>query len=131
MTDKRPDVKPDNILVQTKSGVNGLELEQVQLADLENAHHLHPGWFCKWKTLGDWMWRSPEANAAGPMQKPSDMFAFGIVVSRHPTTLYSSSSKLTINHPQCIYAMTGIEVLTLYESEMIGKPGLCPLVVAI
>lgn len=30
------------------------------------------------------MWRSPEAHAQGRINKPSDMFSFGIIVSIRP-----------------------------------------------
>jgi hypothetical protein len=33
--------------------------------------------------LGNPMWRSPEAHAAGRMNLPSDIFSFGLVVSRY------------------------------------------------
>lgn len=33
------------------------------------------------KQAGNWMWRSPEAHARGPVNKPSDVFSFALVVS--------------------------------------------------
>jgi hypothetical protein len=33
------------------------------------------------RQAGNWMWRSPEAHAQGPLNKPSDIFSFALVVS--------------------------------------------------
>ena len=33
------------------------------------------------------MWRGPEAHASGPVNKASDIFSFGIVVSRLQNSL--------------------------------------------
>lgn len=59
----------------------GIEVLQTQLADLEDSAHCPPPGNLIGAQLGNWMWRSPEAHAAGPMNKPSDIFAFAIVVS--------------------------------------------------
>lgn len=40
-----------------------------------------PGSAILGRQLGNWMWRSPEAHAEGPMNTFSDVFSFGIVVS--------------------------------------------------
>jgi hypothetical protein len=56
-------------------------VEQTQLTDLEDSAHCPPPGNLIGAQLGNWMWRSPEAHAAGPMNKPSDVFAFAIVVS--------------------------------------------------
>lgn len=58
-----------------------MEISQVQLADLEDSAHVPPDCDIVGKQAGNWMWRSPEAHASGPVNKPSDMFSFGIVVS--------------------------------------------------
>nr|POE75149.1 cyclin-dependent kinase 6 [Quercus suber]POE94772.1 cyclin-dependent kinase 6 [Quercus suber] len=55
-------------------------LMPVQLTDLEDSVHLPPGRAVLGAQVGNWMWRSPEAHAQGPVEKPSDMFSFGIVV---------------------------------------------------
>ncbi len=75
------DVKANNVLIQTKESATGTDIELVQLADLEDAAHLPPGTAAMGAQLGNWMWRSPEAHAQGPIEKPSDMFSFGVVVS--------------------------------------------------
>lgn len=76
------DIKANNIMVRTTDGPHGLVVEQTQLTDLEDGAHCPlPGNFIG-AQLGNWMWRSPEAHAEGPINKPSDIFAFAIVVSR-------------------------------------------------
>lgn len=79
-----PDIKPDNILVQLSGDAPGFQTEKVLITDMENAHDLSPGRAVAGAALGNIMWRSPEAHAKGPMHLPSDMYAFGIVVSLRP-----------------------------------------------
>lgn len=67
-------------------------IDQVQLADIEDAVHLPPGRHFVGRQAGNYMWRSPEAHAEGPIGKPSDMFSFGVVVSRR--TIVCANSKL-------------------------------------
>lgn len=73
------DIKPDNVLIDWKEHQDGIVIEQVQLGDLEDAAHIPPGSHMVGKQAGNWMWRSPEAHARGPMNKPSDMFSFALV----------------------------------------------------
>ena len=56
-------------------------IEQVQLADIEDAAYVPAGSDIMGKQVGNWMWRSPEAHAQGRVNKPSDIFSFGVVVS--------------------------------------------------
>lgn len=79
--DLASDVKPDNILIQMEQDEAEAEIRQVRLADLEDSAHVPPGKVLRGAQLGNWMWRSPESHAMGPIEKPSDMFSFGIVVS--------------------------------------------------
>ncbi|KAI0818195.1 kinase-like domain-containing protein [Xylaria sp. FL0064] len=72
------DVKPNNILID-RNQTDGTVVEQVQLADLEDSAHVPPDCDIVGKQAGNWMWRSPEAHASGPVNKPSDMFSFGVV----------------------------------------------------
>ncbi len=65
-------------------------IEQVQLADLEDAVYLPPGSDIVGIQAGNWMWRSPEAHAQGPINKFSDIFSFGVVVSHY--AYYNTSS---------------------------------------
>jgi hypothetical protein len=63
-------------MVEASDGPQGIVVEQTQLIDLEeSAPHPLIG-----AQLGNWMWRSPEAHAQGPMEKSSDIFAYAIVV---------------------------------------------------
>ncbi|KAI0406037.1 kinase-like domain-containing protein [Xylaria palmicola] len=71
------DIKPNNILIN-RNQTNGT-VEQVQLADLEDSAVVPPNCDIVGKQAGNWMWRSPEAHASGPVNKPSDMFSFGVV----------------------------------------------------
>lgn len=64
-----------------KKHAGAVDIEQVLLGDLEDATHLPPGMAINGVQVGNWMWRSPEAHAEGYVDKPSDMFSFGIVVS--------------------------------------------------
>jgi serine/threonine protein kinase len=78
------DVKPNNILVECKLSGHGqrqVSVDHVQIADVEDACHVPPGRTIRGTQIGNWMWRSPEAHAQGPLGKPSDMFSFGLVVS--------------------------------------------------
>lgn len=75
-------------------------VDKVQLTDLENASHLPRGRCIKGMLAGNDNWRSPEAHFKGELNKPTDVFSFGAVVSApltRPTSLTS----------QCIYAMLG------------------------
>lgn len=56
-------------------------LEQVQVADLENAAYVPKGRCIKGMLAGNDNWRSPEAHFKSELNKPTDMFSFGIVVS--------------------------------------------------
>ncbi|SMY28943.1 unnamed protein product [Zymoseptoria tritici ST99CH_1A5] len=92
------DIKANNIMIQTKECSRDTDFQQVQLVDLEDTVHLPPGRATMGIQVGNWMWRSPEAHAQGPVEKSSDMFSFGLV---------------------CIYAMTQRLVLAVDESELL------------
>jgi hypothetical protein len=57
-------------------------IEQVQLADIEDAAYVPAGCDIVGKQVGNWLWRSPEADTQSRNNKSSDMFSFGVVVSR-------------------------------------------------
>ncbi len=78
-------------------------VEDVQITDLENAAYLPKGRCIKGLLAGNDNWRSPEAHFKGELNKPTDMFSFGIVVSA--STL--SENPLTDMPRQCIYAVLG------------------------
>ena len=75
------DIKADNVLIDWKEYQVETIIERVQLGDLEDAAHIPPGSHMVGKQAGNWMWRSPEAHARGPVNKPSDIFSFALVVS--------------------------------------------------
>jgi hypothetical protein len=56
-------------------------VEQVQIINLENAAYLPKGRCSKGMLAGNDNWRSPEAHFKGELNKPTDVFFFGIVVS--------------------------------------------------
>lgn len=55
-------------------------VEHVQIIDLENAAYLPKGRCIKGMLAGNDNWRSPEAHFKGELNKPTDIFSFGIVV---------------------------------------------------
>ena len=68
-------------MIDTSEGPQGVMIKQVQLTDLEDTAHCPPPKKLIGLQLGNSIWRSPEAHAGGALQKPSDIFAFAIVVS--------------------------------------------------
>lgn len=84
-------------------------VERVQIIDLENAAYLPKGRCIKGMLAGNDNWRSPEAHFKGELNKPTDMFSFGVVVSTlnifkrllltgrfSASTLYSGVSSLVL-----------------------------------
>lgn len=59
-----------------------MTIDRTQLTDLENAAHLPKGRCIKGMLAGNDNWRSPKAHFKGELSKPSDVFSFGLVVSR-------------------------------------------------
>lgn len=85
------DIKADNVFVNWQNRHDEIIVDQVQLGDLEDAAHIPPGCDMVGKQAGNWMWRSPEAHARGPVNKPSDIFSFALVVSPIPGNLVSAA----------------------------------------
>jgi hypothetical protein len=56
-------------------------IEHANLADLEDATYVPPGSDNVDKQVGNLMLRSQEAHPQGRVNKPSDIFSFGVVVS--------------------------------------------------
>ncbi|EER25435.1 Protein kinase domain containing protein [Coccidioides posadasii C735 delta SOWgp] len=81
------DIKADNIMVNCRTAGNRGDREssdativkQVQVTDLENAAYLPKGRCIKGMLAGNDNWRSPEAHFRGELNKPTDMFSFGVV----------------------------------------------------
>ncbi|EFE29951.1 uncharacterized protein ARB_03292 [Trichophyton benhamiae CBS 112371] len=88
------DIKANNILVDQKDDGS---ITDVRLGDLEDAAIVPPGCGISGRQLGNWMWRSPEAHAEGPMTPPSDIFSFAVV---------------------CIYAVHRRLIFSVDESEL-------------
>lgn len=107
------DIKANNILIDWKDQSGEITVEQVQVADIEDAAYVPEGSVLKGRQFGNWMWRSPEAHASAEMHTPSDMFSFGLVVSH--SSLFDSPRSEPL---QCIYAITKRVVLAVDEEEI-------------
>lgn len=79
------DVKPDNILVDWSQDKQGrVEIERVALIDLDCSLKLKGDRLLRLpgsQRIGNFMWRSPEGHTGLGIGKPSDVFAYGLVVS--------------------------------------------------
>ncbi|KAH9224723.1 kinase-like domain-containing protein [Leptodontidium sp. 2 PMI_412] len=93
------DVKANNILVDWENRPLDIAIKEVQLADIEDAAYVDPNSDIVGIQIGNLMWRSPEAHTQGRVNKPSDIFSFGIV---------------------CIYAVTK-QVIFSIEGEDLGE----------
>lgn len=67
------------------------------------------------KQVGNWMWRSPEAHASGPVGKPSDIFSYALVVCTGPNELQATSYLQTT---QCICVLYKHVILAVGEDEL-------------
>lgn len=67
-------------MIDWEEDSNGINVTQVQLADLEDAVLVSPGCNILGIQVGSMMWRSPEAHTQGRVNKPSDMFSFALVL---------------------------------------------------
>ena len=68
-------------MVNCRRNSPGIIVDEVQISDLENASYLPSGRCIKGMLAGNDNWRSPEAHLKDELNKPTDMFSFGIVVS--------------------------------------------------
>jgi serine/threonine protein kinase len=73
---------------------NGIVVRQAQLTDIEGGAHVPPDEVLFGNPVGNYMWRSPESNIGGPIQTPTDIFSFGIVVS-YPIPLFNFAMQLS------------------------------------
>ncbi|KAL9135478.1 MAG: hypothetical protein Q9175_003330 [Cornicularia normoerica] len=73
------DVKANNIVIDWEEEYFEIKITQVQFTDIEDPARVPPGCDILDKQVGNWMWRSPEAHTQGRVNKPSDMFSFGVV----------------------------------------------------
>lgn len=74
------DIKANNIMVDWEEVNGGMEVHEVQIADIEDAAYVPDNCAVIGRQVGNWMWRSPEAHASSRVHKPSDIFSFGIIV---------------------------------------------------
>ncbi|KAA6413530.1 MAG: serine threonine kinase [Lasallia pustulata] len=102
------DLKANNIVINWEKEHHEIKITQVQLTDFEDSARVPPGYNILDKQVGNWMWRSPEAHAQGPVNKPSDMFSFGVV---------------------CIYAVHKRVIFAIGEHEL--EEGLEPLAIVL
>ncbi|KAL1871815.1 hypothetical protein Plec18167_006965 [Paecilomyces lecythidis] len=72
------DIKPDNMMVDMRHEEQDDIIDKVQITDLENAAYLPPGRCIRGMLAGNYNWRSPEAHFKERLNKPTDMFSFGI-----------------------------------------------------
>ena len=101
-------------------------IEQVQLADIEDAAYVPPGSAIVGRQVGNIMWRSPEAHAEGRVNKPSDIWSFGVVVS-----LISQSLERIFSDAvgQCVYAILKRLIFAVDKEELAN--GIEPLAVVL
>ncbi|KAF2815025.1 kinase-like protein [Mytilinidion resinicola] len=91
------DIKANNIMVEWNEKSGEVVVEQVQVADVEDAAYVPDDCVIEGRQVGNWMWRSPEAHASGQVHKPSDIFSFGVV---------------------CIYALTKRVIFAVGDDEL-------------
>ena len=75
--------------MNTTEGPDGIEARHIQLTDLEDSAHCPPPGNLIGAQLGNWMWRSPEAHATGPMNKSSDIFIIRITILSAPPRIFA------------------------------------------
>ncbi|KAF4625330.1 hypothetical protein G7Y89_g12842 [Cudoniella acicularis] len=95
------DVKPDNVMVDWNLDEQGqVQIERVALTDLDVSLKLKGDKLLRipnMQRLGNFMWRSPEAQTGQGIGKPSDVFSFGLV---------------------CIYTLTSREIMAVDHEEL-------------
>ncbi|KAL6158224.1 hypothetical protein ACJQWK_07989 [Exserohilum turcicum] len=73
------DIKADNIMVDYHEDKKEVVINTVRLTDLDNAAYLPNGRYIQGMLAGNANWRSPEAFLKSKLNKPTDMFSFGVV----------------------------------------------------
>ncbi|KAL3423869.1 kinase-like protein [Phlyctema vagabunda] len=95
------DVKPDNVMVDWKLDEQGeVQVNRVTLIDLDVSLKLKDSKLLRirdMRRLGNFMWRSPEAQTGQGIGKASDVFSFGLV---------------------CIYTLTGREIMAVNHEQL-------------
>ena len=93
-------MKANNVVIEWEESDSGISVGQVQLTDIEDAAIVPPGMNIADKQVGIMMWRSPEAHTEARVNKPSDVFSFGVVVSRQAH--YKPPSSLSLVTHYCV-----------------------------
>lgn len=113
------DIKPNNILVDWENINHEIAVKQVKLADIEDAVSVEPNSDIVGVQVGNLMWRSPEAHTQARVNKPSDVFSFGIVVSHRTLSVIGVSRISTDTFSlECIYAMTKQVIFAVGEEDI-------------
>ena len=73
-------MKPDNIMIDFHQEGQDIKIDRVQVIDIENGAYLPQGRCIKGMLPGNENWRSPEGHLRGELNKPADLYSFGIVV---------------------------------------------------
>ena len=117
-------MKPDNILVDWTCDKEGNKtVTIVALGDFDIAYKLESGMLLQTRyAIGNAMWRSPEGQTGRGVTKASDMFSFGLVVSKLCLSL-RIYAKLYL---QCIYTLGGGELLLIDNYQKLVKSGITP-----
>jgi serine/threonine protein kinase len=97
------DLKPDNILANYRHVEQGVIVEQVQIADHENAAYLPKPRCIKAMLAGNDNWRSPEGHFKGELNKATDMYSCGFVVS-----IYATLFLFIVNIPSASTLCSGV-----------------------
>ena len=118
------DVKPDNIFINWTCDEEGNKLvTDVVLGDFDIAFKSEGGEQRQTPyAVGNAMWRSPEGQTGRGVTKASDIFSFGLVVSK----LYLSLRFYTKLNIQCIYALGGGEFLLINDYQQLVESGIRP-----
>lgn len=106
------DIKHDNVLVDWASSDDDTEtVTNVALVDFDIAIPLKAGESRQTPyAIGNVMWRSPEGQTARGVTRASDIFSFGLVVSKALFDIQEVYAKLCL---QCIYGVGGTDYLLL------------------
>jgi hypothetical protein len=80
---------------------DGIVVRQAQRTDIEDGAHVAPDEVLFGNPVGNYMWRSPESNIGGPIQAPTDIFSFAIVVSCPISTPFNLPFNFPCNSSSC------------------------------
>lgn len=110
------DIKPENILLNYHHANRDIFVTRVQLSDLENAAYFPKPRCVKGMLPGNSNRRSPEGHFKGELNKPSDMYSFGLVVSANLVLEIlnqpSPNDYLLTKHMQCIYTLLSLPIFS-------------------